>query len=59
MKTNRIIMLVGVISLLILVPIDLLTDSARPLNIIIPLISLALGILTLRTMFDDKRNKRQ
>ncbi len=31
-KATKIIMLAGIISLLILIPIDLLTDDARPLR---------------------------
>ncbi len=55
-KTAKIIMLVGVISLLILIPIDLLIDDARLLSIIISIISLTLGIITLRTTLKDKKN---
>ncbi len=56
-KTPRIIMLVGIISLLILIPIDLLIDGARPLSLIIAVISLALGVMALRTTLKDKHKK--
>ncbi len=56
-KTTKIVMLVGIISILILIPIDLLTDGARPLSIIIAVISLVLGIMALRTTLKDKKHK--